>query len=274
MKFVFPLVILIWFLTSCEKKNKNIIPSYIQINNITLNNSEETHNITDAWVYINDNLQGVYELPAHFPVLHTGDQKIRIKGGIKVNGIASTRIPYPFYESIIDTINLVLDSTVVFDTIKLNYFDNTEYGFYEDFESIGFDFISSGVSDTNLNIVADSTGNRMGYAIIEDPFLTFEASTTKLENLPQAGANVFLELDYKSTEDFQIGVYTAFSETVVQKEIMQLFAKDEWNKIYINLTNTISEGIGASYFKVYVGMQKPSSSQKAELYFDNFKIIY
>ena len=119
IRVFFSLVLLNLLLVSCEKNDKNMIPSYIKINSISINNSEETHNITDAWVYINDNLQGVYELPAHFPVLYTGNQRIRIKAGIKQNGISSTRIPYPFYESFLDTINLVLDSTFIFDTIKL-----------------------------------------------------------------------------------------------------------------------------------------------------------
>ena len=38
--------------------------------------------------YIENQLQGVYELPAKFPVLET-ESRIRIKAGIKNNGISS-----------------------------------------------------------------------------------------------------------------------------------------------------------------------------------------
>ena len=38
--------------------------------------------ITDAWVYINDNLQGVYELPAEFPFAKVVEN-IRIRARIR-----------------------------------------------------------------------------------------------------------------------------------------------------------------------------------------------
>ena len=72
-------------------KKENLTPAYIKINDIELNNSS-TDKITDAWVYIENQLQGVYELPAKFPVLETGVKEIRIKAGIKNNGISSSRI--------------------------------------------------------------------------------------------------------------------------------------------------------------------------------------
>ena len=72
---------------SCNKEESTEVPSYLKIDNILLDDNS-THNITDAWIYIDDNLQGVYELPAHFPLLVTGKHKLRIKAGIKENGIS------------------------------------------------------------------------------------------------------------------------------------------------------------------------------------------
>ena len=86
-------------LLSCEKVDTNTIPGFIKINDISLNSNIST-NITDAWVYIDDNLQGVYELPTNFPILEEGIHKLRIKAGIKDNGIGGTRIPYPFYSDL------------------------------------------------------------------------------------------------------------------------------------------------------------------------------
>ena len=59
--------------SSCSKKDLEAeIPAYISIDDITLTTDLATQgsaaeNITDAWVFINDNLVGVYELPATFP---------------------------------------------------------------------------------------------------------------------------------------------------------------------------------------------------------------
>ena len=111
LKHSFPyFIILIFILISCNKEEE--IPSYIGINdfNLTSNSSfgENTENITDVWIYIDENLQGVYEIPVTFPVLNKGLQNIRIKAGVKANGIASTRIQYPFYTSYLDTVELVM----------------------------------------------------------------------------------------------------------------------------------------------------------------------
>ena len=83
-------IILILLVISC-KKDVNNIPSYVSINSIALS-SDATDNITDAWVYIDDNLQGVYELPANFPVLAEGKHSLRVRAGIKDNGIAGTSL--------------------------------------------------------------------------------------------------------------------------------------------------------------------------------------
>ena len=60
IKYLFLILILL----ACEKQESEGIPAYLEIEQINLNNQNETHNISDAWVYINDQLQGVYELPA------------------------------------------------------------------------------------------------------------------------------------------------------------------------------------------------------------------
>ena len=89
---------------SCEEIDINEgVPSYINIPSIEVvtdltNEGSNSHKITDAWVYFDNNLQGVYPLPASFPVLLSGKQNISIKAGIKNNGIAATRVKYPFYD--------------------------------------------------------------------------------------------------------------------------------------------------------------------------------
>ena len=77
MKHLTYLFLLLLFF-SCEKVNTNDIPANIKINDIPLSGNS-TENITDAWVYINDQLQGVYELPSQFPILNIGTHKLRVK---------------------------------------------------------------------------------------------------------------------------------------------------------------------------------------------------
>jgi len=273
MKKITYLVALL-IISACQKEeNPNAIPAYLKIDTITLDENNTTTNITDAWVYINDQLQGVYELPATFPVLETDYQTLRIKAGIKSNGIASSRIAYPFYTSFIDT-NVIFNptQTIIVNPI-VSYLDSLNF-WLEDFEGAGVDLETTIISDTILLEFTDSLSNQYGGGVLNDSLITFEIATDELLNLPQAGAPVFLELDYKCNTEFLIGMYVNFPQNVLQKDLLWINPKDDWNKIYINLTSTISEGIGAEYFKIFIGMKRDFSLEKNELYFDNVKVVY
>ena len=48
---------------------------------------------------IDNEFQGVFPLPANFPVLKLVNKNIIIEAGIKKNGISSSRENYPFFTS-------------------------------------------------------------------------------------------------------------------------------------------------------------------------------
>ena len=261
-------LLLLISIISCKKENINNIPSYITIESITLNENS-THNITDAWVYINDQLQGVYELPAEFPVLENEVQTLRVRAGIKSNGIASSRIAYPFYSSYFEEVMFNPDSIIII-TPTVSYLDSLDF-WLEDFEiGLSLDVDSLSFSTDNFNGI----DNEYGKITLQDSMFLSEITTFELPPLPQAGAPVFLELDYKSNAQFLVGVYVNFPQDVLQKDLLWINPKDDWNKIYINLTSTISEGVGAESFKVFIGMKRDFSLDKNELYFDNVKVVY
>ena len=264
-------LILVIIASSCQKVDLDGIPTYLKIDRITLDQENNNSNITDAWVYINDQLQGVYELPAKFPVLEEGIQNVRIKAGIKSNGIASNRIPYPFYTSYYEDINFTPNKTENTNPI-VSYLDSLNF-FLEDFEGIGVNIQVTAISDTTLLKLNDDN-NYYGAGYLTDSLFTFEIATDELKDLPQSGAPVFLEIDYKSNTQFLVGVYVNYPQSVIQKDLLWINPKEEWNKIYVNLTTTISEGINASSFKVFIGMKRDFELEKNELYFDNLKVVY
>ena len=267
-KITYFLIVLVLF--SCQKEETGGIPTYLKIDNITLNEGNTTSNITDAWVYINDQTQGVYELPAKFPVLEEGIQTVRIKAGIKVNGIASSRIANPFYTSYYEDINFTPNETKTITPI-VNYLDSIDF-FLEDFEGSGLAIDTDSLSFTRDNI--DGLDGNYGKITLRDSMYISEITTFELKNLPQAGADVYLELDYKSNTQFLVGVYVNYPQSVIQKDLLWINPKEEWNKIYVNLTTTISEGINASSFKIFIGMRRDFELEKNELYFDNLKVVY
>ena len=250
----------------------NNIPAYISIESITLNENS-SYNITDAWVYINDNLQGVYELPASFPVLEEGKHKLRIKAGIKENGIAATRVYYPFYSSYIIEEQEFTPKTTISISPTVNYLYDPEDVFNEDFESAGIDLETTAISNASI-VEFDDGDNKYGGGILVEDLMSFEIATDELHDLPQQGAPVYLELDYKSNTQFLIGVYVNFPQSVLQKDLLWINPKENWNKIYVNLTPTISESVGADFFKVFIGMKRDATLDTNTIYFDNFKVAY
>ena len=271
-RIIYKIFVFLFIFISCEKDDK--IPSYIKVNNVNLNYNQNfgsiTENITDVWVYIEDNLQGVYEIPVEFPVLEEGIKNIRVKAGIKANGIASTRIQYPFYSSFLDTINLVKDETIeIFPTFSYNdAFD----AIIEDFENSGTTVDSTISSEIDFTIVNEDE-NKYAFAEIISPLINFEIATQDL-TLPQQGAPVYLELDYKSSTEFLVGMYINYPQDVVKSELVWVTSKQDWNKIYINLTQTVSESIGAQSFKVFINMRRNDPSSNEEISLDNIKVLY
>jgi hypothetical protein len=85
-------------------------PSFIKIDDFQFsisNNNQGTSSekITDAWIYVNGNLEGAYELPVTIPLHYEGVKDLSIYPGIKRNGISADRKKYPFYRQFDTTIN-------------------------------------------------------------------------------------------------------------------------------------------------------------------------
>lgn len=270
-KITYFLILLIF--SSCEKDVEDGIPSYIKINNIELEGGF-TSNITDAWVYINGQFQGVYELPAKFPVLEKGNTNIKVYAGIKNNGIASNRVKYPFYTS--DTINKILyinSTTVIEPTVKIK--DNIGDGEFDDFETnysfnydAGFQEVNS-VEEGNYGSLSLSDSDSI--LITEINYKDFPLD---FDDVPQQGSPTYMELDYKSNTTFLIGVYINYPNLpTVEMGLIWVNSRDDWNKIYIDLTQTLSEAIGAESFSVFIRMQKNSLDEN-RLDFDNLRIIH
>ena len=264
------------FLLSCKKDiDTATVPAYIQIDSILFSNESITTNITDAWIYIDEQLQGVYEIPVIFPVLEEGVHLIRVKAGIKSNGIATSRISYPFYSSFLDSLDFISDKISILNP-EVGYLDSINDDWIEDFEDLTFGPKIEKTDNSESDLIEFASGPYNLYAggILNDSLMLFEVSSEELKNLPQAGAPVFLELDYKCNTSFLVGVYTNYPQSVVSKDILLVNPKNEWNKIYINLTQTISEGINASSFKIFISMRRDFTLISNEVYFDNIKLLY
>lgn len=268
--------IIVFTLNSC-KKNENVqeIPSYISIKYVNLETTSSqgsnTHNITDVWIYVNEQFRGAYELPATIPILQKDSNNLKIFAGIKDNGITSTRVRYHFYKSYEENVFLVEDSIIEI-TPTFRYINNSIIE-SENFEGVGTNIDTTLSSEIDFEVITEN-GNKIAYILLSGGYHLFQAATEDYEGLPQAGSPVYLELDYQSNHTALIGAYINYPQTVVNKDLVWVSPKEEWNKIYINMTKTVSEAINNNSIKFYVNIFRSDTTEDAWMKFDNLKIIY
>jgi len=274
----------VFFAAGCELFNpEEMTPSYLKLEDFTLSTNSSTegsnsHNITDVWVYIDGNLQGIYEIPAQFPILEDGTHEFSFGAGVKMNGMSSTRIEYPFYKRHTDNITLFKDS-IIQTNLSTQYYSNVTFQWIEDFDQPGPDMTTTSISNASLQRVTSSSltfgGNGgSGAAYLDTLNPIFECISNNQFNLPMWGTPVFLELNYKTTSTLFVGlqVQDQFLLTT-QKTILGINPSNEWKKIYINLTNAILEEPNATSFGIFLGTGL-SDTTYAEIYFDNLKLLY
>ncbi|HRS54383.1 MAG TPA: hypothetical protein P5250_06725, partial [Bacteroidales bacterium] len=196
------LLLSIFFIASCELINPpEKTPSFVHIQaiNLSTNVIEQGTNsskITDAWVYVDEDIIGAFELPATIPILKTGYHKITIKPGIQLNGTAATRSIYPFYNPIELNIQLVEDQILDLGTLTTTYNNNTKFAWKEDFEQAGITIDPSSKSDTNIKKITDPNkvfeGNGSGIINLDNIKSIFEGISNVAYTLPNDGKSVFL----------------------------------------------------------------------------------
>jgi len=275
MKPIFTLLILSC-LFSCEVFNVDEdIPSMITIESIEVEGNY-TSKISDAWIYIDNEFQGVFPLPANFPILKTGQQDIIVEGGIKKNGISSSRVNYPYFTSFEISAELLENQNLTLNP-KVNYsFNNFPYD--EDFEGVGtsLSVISDSTSHT-LEKIYDSSninfGNYYAKSVISGEFgELFECNTPDFD-LPK-NQEVYLEMDYKCNSLIVVGIYANGSSAIDKNTIIYLNQKDDWNKIYISLTEIIANYSDALDYKLFFAMPRDTSFAQNEMFLDNIKLVY
>lgn len=259
-------------------------PAYLAVDELSFTTTTlqgtSSHAITEIWVYANDNIVGVYDLPARIPVLETGPTSLSFYAGIKNNGIASTRIKYPFYTPFDTTLNLQPLSQ---HTIKPRFRYESNVDFHViDFNNNTNPFYTEPTSDVDLqhtNVPAQVfEGNGSAYMALSgsnDYMLvrTDEHFTWK------AGDVVFAEMNFSNNNTFAVGV-VAYNSASTNRSFALIFnpgspppGQPQWKKIYVDLGFAIGQHANADYFEFYIECNRQSEVSTAELFLDNIKLL-
>jgi len=276
-------------LNGCYKfEGDQTVPSYLTIDTMGIktyypDEGSKSSAITDAWVYVNDNLVGVFELPAVLPVLHRGPNELQILSGIKLNGISSTRVPYPFYKPVVyDNFEFIEDSVLVLKNVVTEYYPNTLFAWMEDFEGIGNTLDETSISDTVIlktepgdpNAFLTENSKYSGVVYLTDDNPIYSALSHSSYQLPKQGSPVVLELDYKTDNYFNVGLLIQEYGTLVKVPLVIVNHSDDWNKIYINLGPNLSLHPNADSFKVLIEAGLELEKTRATMYLDNIKLVH
>lgn len=297
---------IIWFiglslaliLSGCKETET---PAFLHIEAIDLKvrpgfeQGTNDHGIVDARVYLNDDLLGIYEMPATIPIISEGPQSINIIAGIKNNGIQTARIDYPFYDQYKSTLNLLPGDTIDFsdDTEntkvingyhcpRIEYFYPGLEFWNERFEEPGSQFEATEDSNADIFITQDpvkvfnydpgnsSQGSGRIFLNADEPYFEIRSNHNFS---PIKGQKVYLELNYKSEAVLQVGVY---ENSPVETKVYGkgIYPNQEWSKIYIELTGEVAGRANASSYSLFIEGERPSGISEAEVLIDNIKLVY
>lgn len=288
------LLVLSMAAAGCDKEEEPV-PGYIHIEPFELTATDpEVHGsisekITHARIFALDKTTGeshalgVVTLPATIPSLATGGQELNIDPMIKANGNTLFLQVYPFYTRYKETVNIVPGEELTVSPSTM-YVDNAEFEFVEDFEGVGHLFEVERDANDETKIVQSQDdvfeGSYSGKITLDTANNLIVAASNYVYTLNYTDiGKVFMEVNYKTDVPIEFGVLNIdnFGSEVPNFEFVVL-AKNEWNKIYFDMTDIIATAsFNRFVFVIRAGIPyengKPTL-EKAEIYLDNIKLIH
>lgn len=275
------LLLAVGFLSSCSVIEPPApLPTYIQIDSFQVNSDyaisgSNANKINDAWVIVDNEYLGTFPVPGKFPIANGGSHSIIIHAGIIEDGISSLRAAYVKYTSFDTTMNMAVGETY---NIKptIGYLSTNSYPNKEDFEDANLDLVMTSASNTPLTIITppdpDVFEGNSGKVTLADTNTVFEVASSAPFTLP-LNTLTYVELNYKSEIDFTVGAYIT-AGSVYKQDLLNIRASSTWKKIYININDLGGVVSNGTAYKIYIHAFKPSTVQSANLFFDNFKVVY
>jgi hypothetical protein len=277
-------IVLSGFFSACSVLDPaEEIPSYLHIDafNLSANlqtQGSSTSKITDAWIYMDGQLIGAFQLPCTVPILNEGTHHFIIRGGVKMNGLSATRAIYPFWKGWEGDVTLTRSQVKSIGTQTLNYFPGVSMDWIADFESVGINFAAD-QTVTSAKVYKAAAPNAYeglysGYVYLNADTTIFIGVSSTAFSLPPT-SDVYLEFDYRCNNDFTVGIQGPDGVNVDSHAALVVTPSINWNKIYIRLTDVLADNnpAGTIPFKIYFAMQQDAGNSQPYLYLDNIKLL-
>lgn len=275
------LFVSVMMITSCSIiEPAGPTPTYIQLDSFRVTtdfaiSGSNSNKISDAWVIVDGAYLGTFPVPCKIPIADGGQHNITIRAGIMEDGISSLRSAYVKYTSFDTTMNMNAGETYKV-LPKITYNSTNNYPNKEDFEDASLDLVSTTSGNAPITIITFPDPNvfegNSGMVTLADTNTVLEIASVTPFPLP-LNTLTYIELNYKSDIDFTVGAYIT-NLSVFKQDLLNVRATSVWKKIYINVNDLGGVVSGATLYKFYIHAEKPSTMASANLYFDNFKVIY
>lgn len=264
-------------LTSCNLINpEEGIPAYLKVDTFsftaTQGQGSSSNRITDVWAFNDGQIAGAFEMPVTFPVLDSGSTEMVLSPGIWDNGISETRVIYPFYYP--DTVTLNLEPAKTYTVVPhFTYRSNTKFYFIEDFEAGNIfakvDGDTAIIRTSNPDEVFE--GATSAAIHLDKDHNYFEGRTSAGYGLSE-GEPVYLELNYRCDQPFQVGIYASVSGIEASLYKWTINPKSYWNKIYLNMGYDIGQ-LQADKYQIQIKATYDESQTTTHIYLDNIKLV-
>lgn len=268
----------ILLLNACEVINPpEDIPAYIEVDSIGVYTDQSTQGsasskMSDVWVTVDGQFLCGYPLGSKIPVLFNGNHKVSLRGGILLNGIENTRVPYAVFQTYDTTLNLAPGEVYHF-VPQLTYFNSTTFPLIEDFDNTSLHF-STPSNSALLGVEQNSFEGNCGIVILDGTTPTFECTTIDSFYLPGGTTPTYVEINYKTDTEFLVGVKANTSLGPLDYPLLNVRTSPQWNKIYVNLTTVVSQAQHADDWRIYIKASRAIGSLTNTLRFDNIKLVY
>ncbi|HRO42297.1 MAG TPA: hypothetical protein PL009_05650 [Flavipsychrobacter sp.] len=254
------------------------VPTYVHIDSFqflnTANTGTTSHKITNVFAYLDYAPLGTFTLPADIPIIADKAASLMLIPGVQLSGMSSNIIGYPFYKADTSTLQPNPGQRVTVAP-KTQYWGDSILRFtHEDFES-GNSFTS--LEGDSLKRTTDPQyvfeGAYGGVIFLKDSSFATNIMSVSFQS-PTMGANkaeVFLEMDYKCTVPFVVGLQTTDGSSDVISYLYGFNPRTTWNKVYVGLEDFLTAYPNKSY-RVVIRVAKNNAGTDY-VAFDNFKVV-
>jgi len=249
--FIPALLAALIFVSGCDRETEPI-PSYIRIDSVSVKTlagqGNPIHEISALNVYIDEQFIGVYEIPCTLPVLFTGKHKLSVIPSVRINGVVNQHVVHRLFKRADTTIDLMEGKITAAGNIILQYKDNIEFPWVEDFEDGNSELVrlysvkgdTSYITTEAFSLNGRYEGNTRCMKVViaaADTAKTVDMASFKyFGNLPFMGTDIMLEFDIKTPVPVQVAMIRKNSSGKLYLPYVYLFETGgKWKRFYINL---------------------------------------